>query len=337
MRFGLAVSAGVTLILLAAHPSAAENSTITVNLTEHTVDPANHTLNIRTSDSIVINMKGDIPSLKDENSELFSVIDLPRYQKVSGQTTLKPEEDSAQLATFGRQVTITFRECSDAQIKAEGIALPANVKCGFAVLRDVLKTSWVVFTDPETVSFSIRKNGPKGQGYSYSFPIVLQNKPFGLTFSAGFAILGVRDNRYRLDSIASDTQNSKLVRVSDGSYPYKLSAFANYMWLRHPALGLSVGVATDVPVDKITTMAGISFALRTLPVNSTGYITIGGSYAQRQRLRPEFEGRDTVASTLTSDALVEDRYGFGAFVALSFSFLGGEDQFKGVFAGPPKK
>jgi len=332
MRFGLAVSAGVTLILLAAHPSAADNSVLTVNLAEHTVDPANPTLNIRASDSVFINMKGDIPSLPD--GKIYSVIDLPRYKKGLN-SKLDPEIDpsKAGFATFGRQVTVTFRECSDAEIKAEGIERPSS-NCGFAVLRDELKASWVVFAETETITFSIR--GLESD-YSYSFPIVLQKKPFALTFSAGFAILGVRDNRYRLDPITGDTQKSKLVQVSDGSYPYKLSAFANYMWLRHPTLGFSVGVATDVPVDKITTMAGISIALRTLPVNSTGYITIGGSYAQRQRLRPEFEGGCTVASNLTSDALLEDRYGFGAFVALSFSFLGGEDQFKGVFAGPPKK
>jgi hypothetical protein len=309
---------------------------ITADLPEHTVDPANPTLNIQAVDSLLVNMKGELEGIEDR--KIFSVLDLPRYAKVAGAggVELKPEAQVGDLATFGRQVAITFRGCRNSDFAAEGIKAPAGSPCGFAVLRDTLQASWVVFSGAQPITFTIRANGD-GKGhpaiYQFSFLIRVEDRSWALSYSAGIAVLGVKDHRYRLRPNAEDDQVADLVRVSDGSYPYQLAAFANYMSLKRPWLGLSAGLATEVPSEQLTAMVGVSFALRTLPFSNTAYLTLGGNYTQRARLRAEFEDRATVPLDVTADALVEQRYGFGAFLGLSFGFLGGEEQFTGVFKG----
>jgi hypothetical protein len=323
-------------LLLLASLCAADDRVITADLVERKVDPVNPTLNIQGIDSVLVDMKGELEGVADK--DIFSTLDLPRYKKVAGSNQgvelLRETKETKGLVTRGRQVAITFRSCRKEDFKAEGVTPPPGQPCGFALLRDDLKASWVVFANAQPVTFTIRVNDEFNEAkYQYSFVIRIEDKAWALAWSAGISILGVKDHRYRLRSRDGDDQLADLVRVSDGSYPYQLAAFANYMSLRHSWFGFSAGLATEVPSEQLTAMAGVSFALRTLPISNTAYVTLGGSYTQRARLRAEFEGRDTVPVDVTADALVEQRYGFGAFLGISFGFLGGQEQFTGVFKG----
>jgi hypothetical protein len=166
-----------------------------------------------------------------------------------------------------------------------------------------------------------------------SFPIQVEQKPFGLDYSAGFAGFGgISDKRYRLMPIEGDSENAKLVAASSKNIPYQLAAFAHYMPYRwHGTNGPAIGLSIDVPVENLTIMAGWSFAARTLPVINTGYLTFGLAYVKRDRLRADFEGQSTVAANISPDTVVEKSYGLGAFVAISFGFFGGQQQFRNVF------
>ncbi len=114
-------------------------------------------------------------------------------------------------------------------------------------------------------------------------------------------------------------------------------AFAHYLpSFADGRAGISAGLATNVPVENLTVAAGLSVALRTIPIDNTWYVTFGAAWAQRDRLRSEFQGRDVVPASLTSDALLEGRYGLTYFLAFSFGFFGGEQQFKGVYSGGGK-
>jgi hypothetical protein len=47
----------------------------------------------------------------------------------------------------------------------------------------------------------------------------------------------------------------------------------------------------------------------------------------------DYRGLSTVPTGTSPASLTASKYGFGVFVAITFSFLGGEEQFKGVYSG----
>ena len=166
-------------------------------------------------------------------------------------------------------------------------------------------------------------------------PIFVREQPWALRWSAGFSMFSRRDERYRLDPIEGE-ESLQPLKVSDGSYPYQLAAFAHYHPLRADWFAVSAGLATDVPVEEISIMLGASFSLRTLPLDNSLYLTAGISYSRADRLQAKYEGLGPVASDLDTGDLVGKEYGFGGFVALSFGFAGGQDKFKGVYSGSTK-
>jgi hypothetical protein len=67
-------------------------------------------------------------------------------------------------------------------------------------------------------------------------------------------------------------------------------------------------------------------------VNSL-YATAGLSYSPADRLKARFEGITNLQEGTSQEDLVERESGFGIFIALTFGFAGGEEQFRGVVSG----
>jgi hypothetical protein len=127
-----------------------------------------------------------------------------------------------------------------------------------------------------------------------------------------------------------------LESAGHGPVAYQLAAFAHYR-IRNTPLSTTFGLSTDIPVENLTAMLGLSYSVRTLPIVNSGHVTAGIAYAPRSRLRPEFAGLRTVPGGVTVGSLTRQEYDFGPFLAISFSFLGGEEQFKAVYSRKPDK
>jgi hypothetical protein len=284
-----------------------------VNLDDQTISPEFPAVNNWSDDTILIKITGREDIKEPEN--IITTIDVPspEYYK----------DKDAFPSVGGRFVTMTFLRCDKS----------ADKKTCPSVEMNTAASSWSIHSGAR--AFAVKIFSAEGDKLTslIAFPIQVEQKPFGLDFSAGFAgFAGLNDKRYRLAPIEGDSENATLTPASDKNLPYQLAAFAHYMPHRwHGTNGPAIGLAIDVPVENVTIMAGWSFAARTLPVVNTGYLTFGLAYAQRNRLRPDFEGRDTVPADLSLDTIVEKSYGLGAFISISFGFFGGEQQFKGVF------
>jgi hypothetical protein len=311
----------VTLGLFFTPTVFAGTSVIEVDLDNATTNPEFPAVNNWSADTILIKIKGRQDLAKQD--EIGLTIDVPDpslYQQNSFTTV------------FGRFVTLTVQRCAEA---------PAKTSCPSAQANHST-SSWNVFSPARAFAvkiFKIDRTGPKPILESLmSFPIQVEQKPFGLDFSAGFAGFGgIADKRYHLVAIDEDSENAKLVPATDKDLPYQIAALAHYMPHKWKGIqGPSVGLSTKIPMEDLTIMLGWSFSARTLPVINTGYLTIGAAYVKRNRLRADFEGRDTVPANLSVDTVVEKSYGVGAFIALSFGFFGGADEFKGVFPASKK-
>lgn len=346
----------LVLALFTILPLHAAQTELKVNLVEKTLSPAQPTVNLRAGDTIVVRLEGDVQQggTKLPDDKMAHSFDIPTY------SASHPDETDVSWNAAGRFVTVSFRDCSDRILQRD---LPNSLKkrlnvdsCPFAVLSEGGGASWTIFSNRRTLAMNIYTYNPvpaermastpgtevDGKIVErigiFSFAIQLDEEPFGLAWSAGFSVLGTEDRRYRLQALTNDTQNAQLIRVKDANPSYKLAAFAHYLpSFTDGRAGFSAGLATDVPVEDLTVMGGLSFALRTLPVDNTWYITLGAAYTKEDRLRSEFEGRSTVPASLTKDALLEKRYGLAYFVSFSFGFFGGEQQFKGVYSGGGKK
>jgi hypothetical protein len=303
---------GVVLGLLLSSTLLGSTTTIEVNLDTQTVTPEFPAVNVWSNDTIVVKITGK-DEVKPEN--LISTVDVPSkayYQK-----------QDAFPSVGGRYVTLSFLRCEQA---------PAGKECPDFDMH-LAASSWMIYTGPRSFVFKIFSVSNGQLTSLFAFTIQAERKPFGLGFSAGFAGFGgIKDKRYRLVAIEGDSENATLAPASDKDLPYQFAAFAHYMPHRwNGTNGPAIGLAINVPVENLTIMAGWSFAARTLPVVNTGYLTFGLAYAQRNRLRSDFEGRGMVPANTSLDSVVEKSYGLGAFVAISFGFFGGEQQFKGVF------
>lgn len=309
--------AGVLLGVSFAPLSFAGTSVIEVDLDNMTTNPEFPAVNNWSADTILIKIKGrdDL----DRQDEIASTIDVP-------DPNLYRQGDFT--VVNGRFVTLTVQRCG---------AAPPKTLCPSAQANHAT-SSWNVFYPARAFVFKIfttdRTDPDRPTLVSLmSFPIQVEQKPFGLDFSAGFAGFGgTADKRYRLVSIEGDSENATLVPASDKDLTYQVAALAHYMPHKWRGIhGPSVGLSTKIPMEDLTIMLGWSFSARTLPVINTGYLTIGAAYVKRDRLRTDFEGRDTVPANLDLGTVVEKKYGVGAFIALSFGFFGGEDEFKGVY------
>lgn len=304
----------LAVVISGGPPCHAEISTITVDLETKQVNPQTPTVNLWSADTISLAVKGK------EERKVYVSIDLHEATEANN--------IEASDTIEGRLVPITYLRCDDQEFRKPRDTCPA-------VLRE--SASWVIWTPPIGFVVQIFSAADDDAYLTPETTIVIdvKRRPFSLGWSAGFSgFFGTEDHRYRLSPIDGDTEMASLERVSDKDLAYKVTAMAHYFPYKWSEVhGPTFGLSTDVPVDKLTILLGWSVSLRTLPIGDGAYLTAGLAYTPRKRLRPEFEGLDKVAANLTSDALLEDDYGLGGFVALSFGFWGGKNKFQGVFSG----
>ncbi len=215
-------------------------------------------------------------------------------------------------------------------------------RCPFYTIDDS-QTLWTVVIDQGTILVRVAATFPASGDQpkrveEHAFALQVVDRPYALHWSAGFTFNTVRDEEYRLDPDSSDDTKLKLIRNGSGSVPYQLGAFAHYTKLSKRrdstrSLSASFGIGTKVPVNELTAMLGATYSLRTLPVVNAGHLTVGMAYAPHKTLISDYRGLGTVPAGTSSASLTASRYGFGVFVAVTFSFLGGEEQFRGVYSG----
>lgn len=336
------------LVSTVAVPASADLATITVDVVKKTVDPPNPTVNIAANDAVIIRIIADgkhLPSTAAPEYSTSIAGPTPLVSVRQGVYSYSPDYPIVQ----GPSPLLVFRHCSE-QTKSEypigaspAPSSPASAptvespRCPFYTL-DESKSAWTIVVDEGILLVRVRAGwteGGKPTGEEYAFALQVVDRKYALGWSAGFSFFNIRDEQYRLDPIDGDDQNVKLVRTVDGPIPYQLAAFAHYTRLarRTRSTSLSFGLATKVPVNELSAMLGATVSLRTLPLVNAGHLTLGLAYAPRKELLAEYRGRDTLPSGISASSLTSSRYDLGAFVAVTFSFFGGEEQFKGVYSG----
>lgn len=329
------------LLLTSCPLVLAQEVEVKLRVDEDTVEPVAPTINLRASDPVVVvRILGDLPT---PIGTFSSYPDLPAYDR----TSASGEIQLAAVGSPGRTAGLSFRRCDAETLKIENIrtirpgdGLPSREvsvqDCPFAVLNKA--SSWLVFGHKRTLLFTVDAyQEPTGDLhtllYSRAFPIFIREQPWDLRWSAGFTFFNRRDERYRLVDAAAENEEPSFEQVSAGSYPYQLSAFAHYHPLAGDWFAVSAGVGADVPVEDLSVMLGASVSLRTLPLVNSLYATAGLSYSPADRLKARFEGITNLQEGTSQEDLVERESGFGIFIALTFGFAGGEEQFRGVVSG----
>lgn len=350
----------ILLILCAcsASPVWADLATIQVDVKTKVVVPDNPTINIAANDAVIVKIISD-------GKPLASSVEVGTY--VAVQRVVKEGETSAagkrmfvytdsNQGVAGATPLLIFKRCDGAEKDYE-VTLGKDTQvphCPFASIDESGRT-WTILIDQgivlvRIVTFTRDKSGVEVTDEETAFAIQVVNRPYALDWSAGFAFLDLRDNQYRLDPIVGDADHVNLVSNGRGPVPYELAAFAHYRpfhrkspnhrsWLWHalPTIcspfSMSFGLGTNVPVNALTAMAGVSYSLQTLPLGNSGYLTAGGAYGPRKSLTHDYRGLNTLPAGVGSETLLEQRQAFGWFLAFTFSFLGGEEQFKGVYSG----
>lgn len=322
MRVGLRCTAYMILLTLLTAPCWADSYAVVVNLDNKTVQPANPAVNNWSQDTIVIEVEGKGSSQTEIGLTIPGLVYSRDGQRVAQKKTL----------LSGPRSPITFLRCGQ-RTELDERAFPdrERLTCPFAI-RDEEPDALTVYTRART--FAVRILTTDAEQEVETVSIQVYQKPFELGWSAGVAMFpSAEDHRYRLTPTPDEPDMAVLERVGAANLPYQFSAFAHYVSHEYNKFGVSFGLSTDIPVEDLSIMLGGTLALRTLPLVNTGYITAGIAYTKSKRLRSEYEGLERVSASLTTDALTDDEYDFELFVALTFGFLGGEDQFKGVFPG----
>ena len=205
--------------------------------------------------------------------------------------------------------------------------------------------SWTVTMKPvardypvDVVCTSISKDGkdaPCPRPHMVAV-IHVETARYDFSWSAGLAVTTLRDARYRIDKNSDPTKDSALVANGHEGYPYQLATFVNYC-LAKPTVSwicpATVGVSTDVPVDKLTILLGPAVRFRPLDIKNAFYLSAGLSYGTRKVLNDDYAGRSTVPPGVTTSSIYTDKRSFGAYVGVTFGFLGSSSQFTGVFSG----
>lgn len=311
---------------------------ITVDMVAGTVTPAFPVVNLAAGDSVVVRI-------------------LPRSAKWRSRVVAAGlgAEDEA----FGSDVVINFGQAQTKLVESEAGAKRRTegdseshynaffVKSGVGTiglritLADVKELEK---SEPAREEFS-KKTGIDAEDLSailkntpYTVPIRAERKAFRLQFGAGFGFLDQRDERYGVRPLADGSGVADIVALDKGDWAARLVAFAHYSPVRHEWLALSFGLGTDLPSTGLTAMLGPSVRLSTLPIVDSVYITGGIAYLPRQRLLQSYQTSASVDASVDAKDLTGARYGFGAFVAVTFGFFGGAEDFKSVYAGkrPPQ-
>jgi hypothetical protein len=332
----------VSVYLAVASSANADLATITVDIVKKTVSPENPTVNIAANDAVLIRIVADgknMPSGAEVNTFLSGP--RPLLQLQNHEFAYEGDYPSGE----GPSPLIVFRNCDNRAKRDYPIrSSPTSPElespsCPFYTLDSSRRTFAVVIEEGIILVRATARWQANDTKFAedYAFAVQVVHREFALAYSAGFAFLAVRDHEYRLDPISGDDKNLRLVRNGDGGVPYQFAAFAHYSRFgkKTRSLSASFGVATKVPVNELTAMLGLTLSLHTLPIVNSGHFTVGLAYAPRQELIQDYRGRDTVPVGTAPTSLTSSRYAFGFFAAVTFSFLGGEEQFKGVYSGKP--
>jgi len=315
--------------LLASFAYGAEKwNRIVVDISKRTVSPADPVVNTASGSDVAISMV-DGDKAVPIDAVLFRFPRTVYQYNDDGKLTPVMGPDGVKIA--GPVLSLNFRTCG---------TLPEALRqlCPVIVVPPNRTPVVTVYSDDDGIEvfaeFSATKKFDESSTTRIPVLIGVVKRRASLSWSAGLAFFNQSDERWNLDAIPNNTEELKLVESDSASPPYRLSANANYMGLwGPPALGVSFGVAADVPFESLATTFGLTYTIRTLPIADSANFTIGLAYSPHKKLLPEYRGKATVPSGVAASGLTADEHDIGLFVGFSFNFAGGEEQFKTVFSG----
>jgi hypothetical protein len=327
--------ASVLVVVLSISAHAAEKwNRILVDISKGTVSPADPVVNTASGTDVAISIV-DGENAVGVDAVLFR---FPRtvYQRTS--SGLTPVEAPEGFTVAGTALSLNFKKCNE----LKGIVPDPDAICPAIVVQNTKTPVAAVYSDNDGIEVFAEHSATKtfAAGATTRIPILIGvvKRRAGLSFSAGLSFFGESSERWGVQPIDGNDTEVRLIQLDDESAPYKLAANANYMGLfGPPALGLSFGVATDVPFESLATTLGFTYTIRTLPIADSANLTVGMAYAPHKVLLADYRGRTTVPAGIAVDGLTADQHDVGWFVGFSFNFAGGEEQFKTVFSGSGKK
>lgn len=364
MRFVHRFLAPVLVLAFLAPSAYAATGVITVDLVKGTIDPPNPIVNVAAADAVEIRLVKDGKAINSFDYDIRTTIN-------SGRTFVAGEDGKA-APVFDdpvfRQGTIVLntKRCGWKETREDlnGITLPTGQKDIPCPLLLVTQNGYsTVYGEKSTITVNVqvvqrpakvvepRIFGWRNQmvapaealvpatleRYEVPFSIQLMARGSHLFWSLGMSWFDVRDEVYAL--VPSGTDKLKITPAGDGEVNYQVGANAHYSLsiTRKPWSSGSVlfGLSANVPVDQLSAYAGLALTAWTLPDNDSGHIFVGVGYTRAARLAPEFRELtgDLVPTTTAVASLTRDEYDLGFVLGISFSFFGGQDQFKAVFPG----
>ncbi|HUP65600.1 MAG TPA: hypothetical protein VM557_09985, partial [Thermoanaerobaculia bacterium] len=144
-----------------------------------------------------------------------------------------------------------------------------------------------------------------------------------------------RDEQFVLRPAANNL--AEVIAAGEAGPIYQIGANVHYgLSITRPPwnhLSLLFGLSADVPVDSLSAYLGLALTAWTFPEDNAVHIFVGLGYTKADRLAPEFLGLTSVPDATPASALIRSEYDFGITAGISFSFFGGQDQFKAAFPG----
>lgn len=328
----LLITACGTALTLASLPLRAGEtvSPLYVDLDKNTTEPALPMANSARAAGVVLVPRIDGNALPNRTSTVILGIPFLGEQPESGEARKQVLRNTTKVPTLTAPLTLRIIDCSRAPLPSlpDGAQVSRSSCPFFTVTSNA--TSVEIYADQAVVPITVTDvTGEK----TAHFALEIVNRINHLYWSLGFAFLGNRDSEFRLEPAGDGKQ--RIVEAGSGGVPYRLAAFAHYSvypW-RSGGVALSFGLGTDVPVSDLAALAGVTITSKTLPVVDSGHVTLGASYANRQVLRPEYRGSPLVESPVTAAGLTTGKKSFAFFAAFTFSFLGGEEEFRAVVEG----
>jgi len=307
---------------------------IVVDISKGTVSPADPVVNTASGTDVAISIV-DGEKAVPVDAVLFR---FPRTVYMRGDSGLKPVNAPDGFVVGGPALSLTFHKCS----KLRGLVPDPENVCPAIVVQSVGASVASVYSDDDGIEVFAEHSASKSFAVADTtrIPILIGvvKRRASLSFAAGLSFFGDSDEQWGLQPIAGNDKDQQLVKLDRASASYKLAATANYMGVfGPPALGVSFGFASNVPIDDLATTFGLTYTIRTLPLANSANLTAGLAYAPHKVLLPEYRGHATVPAGIAVASLTSSQHDLGWFVGISFNFAGGEDQFKTVFSGSGKK
>ena len=343
--------AAITGIL--AWSALGKTGVITVDVKKKTVDPPNPIVNVAAADAISIRLVKDGEILDETDYAISATLSAgPAYQRDSAGQLIASESPVFQHGTL----IFNTKRCTWSESERDFQTIPGRAPCPAII---AVGQSATVYADKTTIQLFIqvvKRNADKAspisalvfspeetagvvsptESYALSVPISLISRGSNLFWSLGMTWSDNRDEIYVLRPTTTEGQ-SALVRAGYGETEYQIGANVHYglSITRFPWDHLSVmfGLSTDVPVESLSAYLGFAATAWTFNDDDAGHVFIGAGYTKGGRLAPDYVGLSTVPSTTTVASLTEEKYDFALMAGVSFSFFGGQDQFKAIFPG----